>query len=197
VSDVELDDSTGSISRLQPGIAFQRDRRPAPCYRLLLLNAANGATPAAVHDGLVAIGEMLQRLVAGEVRELAGQPKDKAAASAELFAGLEHLIAFGLRLFDADMHEPMLIDAPRPDYLAYLLADGPFPALRWEQDRGVNPARPTSRCNSLVTDKRRSTARRSKSGSFSWTRHSRWSRSRRSTGLPAMMAMADWSSTTE
>lgn len=139
MSDAERDDSTGSTGRLQPGIAFQRDRRPAPCYRLLLLNAANGAAPAAVHDGVLAIDEMLQQLAAGEVRELTGQPADKAAASAELFAGLEHLVGFGRRLFDADVHDPVLIDAPRPDYLAYLPADGPFPALRWEQDRGVNP----------------------------------------------------------
>ena len=138
MSDSERDDSTGPTGRLQPGIAFQRDRRPAPCYRLLLLNAANGATPAAVHDGVLAIDEMLQRLAAGEVRELAGQPADKAVASAELFAGLEHLIAFGRRLFDADVHDPVLIDAPRPDYLTYLPPDGPFPALRWEEHDGIN-----------------------------------------------------------
>ena len=139
MTEAERHDSPGYTGRLQRGIAFQRGRRAAPCYRLLLLNAATGATPEAIHDGVLAIDEMLQRLAAGEVRELAGQPADRAAASAELFAGLEHLVGFGRRLFDGDVHDPMLIDAPRPDYLAYLPADGPFPALRWEQDRGVNP----------------------------------------------------------
>jgi len=138
VSDAVREDAEGLTTRLQPGITFQSGRRPAPCYRLLLLNAAEGATPAAVHAGIAAINEMLYRLAAGEVRDLSGLAADKAEESAELFAGLEHLIGFGRRLFDGQVHDPSLTDAPRPDYLSYLPADGPFPSLAWED--GANHA---------------------------------------------------------
>lgn len=132
------DEPEKMTTSLQPGINFQSGRRPAPCYRLLLLNAAKGATPAAVHDGVAVVNEMLYRLAAGKVRDLAGQPRDKAKASTELFAELEHLIGFGRRLFDTDVHDPPLTDAPRPSYLSYLPADGPFPSLAWED--GANQA---------------------------------------------------------
>ncbi len=138
MSDAGRDEPENPITRLQPGINFQSGRRPAPCYRLLLLNAAKGATPAAVHDGVAAISEMLNRLAAGEVRDLAGQPGDKAKETLELFAGLEHLIGFGRRLFDDEVHDPPLTHAPRPDYLSYLPPDGPFPSLAWED--GANQA---------------------------------------------------------
>lgn len=129
-------DEPARAERLQSGIAFQRGRRPSPCYRLLLLNAPNSATPAAVRDGLAAVNDMLHGLAAGDVRELAGQPEDRAQQSAEMFAGLEHLIGFGRRLFDAAVHDPPLTSAPRPAHLAYLPPDGPFPSLRWADTNG-------------------------------------------------------------
>lgn len=119
-------------SRLQPGIAFQSGRRPQPYYRLLLLDAAAEARGPDVRNGLRSIHGMLHRLANGDVRELAGQPDDKAQESVEQFSGLEHLVAFGRRLFDTSVRAHPMLDAPRPDYLAYLPADGPFPALRWE-----------------------------------------------------------------
>ena len=118
--------------RTQAGIAFQPGRRPAPCYRLLLLNAAPGATGATVRSGLRSIIELLGCLRAGDVPELAGQPDKGAKASADLFRGLEHLVGFGRRLFDTDVRAQPLVQVPRPDYLSYLPVDGPFPALRWE-----------------------------------------------------------------
>lgn len=121
---------------LQPSIAYQRGHQPSPYYRVLFLNAAKDATPAAVHDGLAAVNEMLHRLAAGEVRELAAQPTDMADASTELFSGLEHLMGFGRRMFDSQAHDPPLTHAARPAHLAYLPPDGPFPSLTWE--RGAN-----------------------------------------------------------
>lgn len=97
----------------------------------MLLDASPAAAPAAVHDGLRTIDNMLHELASGRVRELDGQPDDHASASAEQFAGLEHFFAFGRRLFDVEAHQPPLVGKVRPDYLAYLPADGPFPKLRW------------------------------------------------------------------
>lgn len=130
------DEPEDAATALQPGISFQAGREPKPCYRLLLLNAATGAAPADVRDGLAAVHAMLHRLAAGEVRELAGQPPDRAKQSAELFEGLEHLIGFGRRLFDGRVHDPPLTGEPRPAYLSYLPADGPFPSLAWEDGAG-------------------------------------------------------------
>ncbi len=126
-------------SLLQPGIAFRSGQRPAPCYRLVLLDAAPGANPTVVHDALRDIDQMLCDLAAGQVRELQGQPPEGKIASAQQFAGLEHLLALGRRLFDGDVHQPRLVRGSRPDYLAYLPADGPFPALPWaDGTRGRN-----------------------------------------------------------
>ena len=127
------DGASGAIrgSQLQPGIAFRSGQRPAPCYRLVLLDAAPGADPAVVHDALRDVDQMLCDLVAGQVRELQGQPPEGKIASAQQFAGLEHLLALGRRLFDGDAHQPPLVHGSRPHYLAYLPADGPFPALPW------------------------------------------------------------------
>lgn len=113
--------------RIQPGIAFRSGERPSPCWRLLLLNADPGATPTALHGCLAAVHELLAALARGEVRELAGQPTSQAEQTARQFEGLQHLVAFGRRLFDSGV-----ITATRPEHLSYLPADGPFPALRWE-----------------------------------------------------------------
>jgi Dyp-type peroxidase family len=124
-------------TRLQQGIAFQSGHKPSPYYRLLLLDAAAGASSAATRDSLQAVHEMLDQLASGAVRELVGQPADRATASAELFDGLEHLMAFGRRLFDSTAHDPPLTTAPQPDFLTYLPGEGPFPALRWESSTVV------------------------------------------------------------
>lgn len=117
--------------RLQPGIHFEAGVTPRPAYQLLLLNAPAGASPAAVRMALERLLAMLNRLRAGDPAELAGQPTSQRRASAELFRSLDVLIGYGRRLFDEDVHEPRLTQAPRPDFLSYLADDGPFPALRW------------------------------------------------------------------
>ncbi len=121
---------------LQPGIAYQPGKRPSACYRLLLLDAAEGADRAAVRDGLEAVDDMLRQLRGGEVRELRGRPPDDADAGAKVFEGLEHLFGYGRRLFDPDAHPTRLTDAPRPAHLSRLPPDGPFPSLRWEGGPG-------------------------------------------------------------
>lgn len=113
--------------RIQPGIAFRSGERPSPSWRLLLLNADPEATPTAVHGCLAAVHELLAALAGGEVRELAGLPAPQADRTSRQFEGLQHLVAFGRRLFDSE-----LTTAPRPEPLSYLPADGPFPALRWQ-----------------------------------------------------------------
>lgn len=78
---------------------------------------------------------MLEGLREGRVPELKGQRKSEHDASAEQFGGLDVLIGYGRRLFDTGEHRPRLTAAERPDFLAYLDSDGPFPALRWASRR--------------------------------------------------------------
>jgi Dyp-type peroxidase family len=120
-----------SDERLQPGIYVGRGRRPPPHFRLVLLDVASGVGPDAVVDALAETDAMLRVLPEGRVRELQGQPAEHAGASSAQFAGLEHLIGFGRRLFDDRVHGQPQVAVERPDYLSYLPDDGPFPALRW------------------------------------------------------------------
>ncbi len=121
---------------LQDGIYHAHGARPPACFRLLVLDVVPGADAGAVHGALRAVHEMLAGLPRGRVRDLAGQPAGGVRASAAQFRGLRALLGYGRRLFDPEHHSPALTPAPRPDYLAYLPADGPFPALRWATDAG-------------------------------------------------------------
>lgn len=125
-------------ARLQPGIYHSRGRRPPPNFRLVFLNASPGTVPDDIAGALEALHQMLGGLPQGEVRELDGQPDDHVEHSAEQFAGLEHMFAFGPRLFDDRLHDPPLTTVDRPDFLAYLPDDGPFPALRWVDGHAVS-----------------------------------------------------------
>jgi Dyp-type peroxidase family len=118
--------------RLQRGIHFERNARPKPCYRLLLLDVPPHATSAKVAAAIDRTLRMLNELGKGQPRELQGQPAEHAAASKQQFRGLDYLIAYGRRFFDADIHDPPLTTAERPTYLAYLQRErAPFPALPW------------------------------------------------------------------
>jgi len=83
---------------------------------------------------------MLGQLMAGSVRDLAGQQGRPAAASAEQFAGLRRLIGFGRSLFDREGRDHELTGQVRPTYLSYLSTgpDGPFPSLPWTDGLAVN-----------------------------------------------------------
>jgi Dyp-type peroxidase family len=120
-----------SSHRLQPGIHFEATATPHPSYRLLLLNARAGATRASVAHGLERLLGVFDQLRQGRVPELKGQRQPQRSASAEQFEGLDALVAYGRRLFDHAVHRPALTKAQRPDFLSYLPAEGPFPALRW------------------------------------------------------------------
>jgi deferrochelatase/peroxidase EfeB len=75
---------------------------------------------------------MLAALPRGKVRELDGQPADGVEASRAAFYELKTLIGYGRSLFDTARHNPPLTESPRPEFLAYLRADGdPFPAIPW------------------------------------------------------------------
>lgn len=117
--------------QLQDGIYFRPEERPAPCYRLLLLNAAAGATAAGVHHAMAATMEMLHRLPDGEVRELRGQPDRDAELTREVFKDFESLLGFGRPLFDEARHRPTLTTRPLPDFLTYLSGDRVSPELPW------------------------------------------------------------------
>jgi Dyp-type peroxidase family len=124
------------MHRLQEGIVFEADQRPAPCYRLVLLNVEPDASPKAVREALAALAEMLRDLATGTVRELVGQSVKHAKASAEQFAELRVLIGYGRRLFDREIHDPPLTNAPRPDFLSYLpQKPAAFPAIPWSAAR--------------------------------------------------------------
>ena len=113
---------------LQPGIHIAPGRRPPPAFRIVTLDVVPGATAAEASAGIEALTAMLAALARGRVRDLEG------VASQEQFRGLRSLIGYGRRLFDGAVHDPPLTRAARPDYLAYLTADGPYPALRWARD---------------------------------------------------------------
>src|SRR6266545_2902354 len=124
-----------STSRLQTGIYFGAKTTPHPSYRLLLLNASARASSAAVARGLERLMGMFEELRRGRVPELNGERESQRDASAKQFEGLDALIGYGRRLFDTSKHRPRLTTAERPDFLAYLASDGPFPALRWASRR--------------------------------------------------------------
>jgi deferrochelatase/peroxidase EfeB len=122
--------------RIQEGVFFRRGERPPPCWRLLLLDVADGAAPAEAHAAVGALLRMLAALRAGRVRELRGQRAAGIDATRTTFDGLAALIGYGRSLFDAT---PPLTTSPRPEFLAYLPSRGDaFPALPWVD--GARPA---------------------------------------------------------
>lgn len=119
--------------RLQDGIYFRPRERAAPCYRLLLLNAVPEASSDAVGQALTDVLGMLAQLPQGHVRERVGQSKREVKATARMFSRLCVLVGFGRRLFDQRHHQPALVSAPRPEYLAYLTnPQEAFPLLPWQ-----------------------------------------------------------------
>ncbi|MBA3364899.1 MAG: Dyp-type peroxidase [Actinobacteria bacterium] len=125
---------------MQEGIAFESGMRPAPCYRLVLLNVAAGTSVSAAANALEAVTRMLRELASGRVRELEGQPSRQTEASEEHFSGLRSLLGYGRRFFDCDVHEPALTELKRSDFLSYL--PGPpaaFPSIPWAREDDSNP----------------------------------------------------------
>jgi Dyp-type peroxidase family len=124
-----------SKHRLQAGIYFEPKTTPPPAYRLLLLNALADASRESVAEALAQLMRMFEKLGAGRVRELADQPPSQLEATARQFQGLEVLLGYGRRFFDSQEHRPSLTDLQRPDFLAYLPRERPFPALPWANAR--------------------------------------------------------------
>ena len=73
--------------RIQEGVYFRSGERPAPCWRLLLLDVSPGAAPADVREALGRVMRMLAALRAGKVRELRGQPAAGVRATRDTFDG--------------------------------------------------------------------------------------------------------------
>ena len=157
--------SAGPPDRIQAAIRFRRGERPAPCWRLLLLDVVPGAAAPEVRAALAAIVRMLDALRAGEVRELRGQPAAGVKDTAQLFDGFAALVGYGRSLFDPARHDPPLTTRTRPEFLAYLPARGDaFPAIPWVG--GERPGvRRTWRCSSPAPRRPPSTAPPSRSGS--------------------------------
>jgi Dyp-type peroxidase family len=127
--------------RIQEGVSFRRGERPAPYWRLVLLDVAAGAEPPPVRGAIGAVVRMLAGLRAGEVRELRGQPARGASATRETFDGLAALVGYGRSLFDAERHDPPLTSRRRPESLAYLPSrGGAFPAIPWARERSRGEA---------------------------------------------------------
>lgn len=115
--------------RLQEGIHFRSGDAAPAAYRLLLLDAQAGASPAALRSALAEVLAMLRELRVGRPRELAGLGAEQARAGERQFASLQVLIGYGARLF---AREPALVAAERPDYLVALREQpSAFPALPW------------------------------------------------------------------
>jgi Dyp-type peroxidase family len=125
--------------RVQEGIYFRSGERPPPHWRLLLLDVAQGGSPAGAQAAIGQTMRTLTDLRGGDVRELKGQPTEGVEATRETFADLAVMIGFGRSFFDPDRHRPALTSAPRPEFLAYLPSRGdPFPAIPWVGD-GARP----------------------------------------------------------
>jgi Dyp-type peroxidase family len=123
--------------QLQDGVYFRSGERPAPCYRLLPLDAVDGANGMDVRDALQRMLAMLAGLKGGEVRELRGQDARGNDRTRDLYQSLRVLAGFGRRLFDSEVHQPALVVAPRPDHLSYLPRTGrAFPGIPWLHDTG-------------------------------------------------------------
>jgi deferrochelatase/peroxidase EfeB len=130
---------TGARHLLQEGIAFESGARPAPCYRLVLVDVVPGTTPASAAEAVGALLGMLGELAQGHVRELAGQPDAQARASKEHFGDLQALLAYGRRFFDDAVHRPTLTEAERPSHLSYLPGQpAAFPSIPWAGEVGAN-----------------------------------------------------------
>jgi deferrochelatase/peroxidase EfeB len=125
--------------RLQPGIYFRPKKRPAACWRLVLLDLESGIGANEARAAVAALDAMLSGLRAGSVRDLLGQPTGDLEATRATFEELDWLWGYGRRFFDPDLHDPPLTSADRPEFLAYLPVSGePFPTLPW--DRGADRA---------------------------------------------------------
>lgn len=123
--------SRSAYGHLQPGLAVAAGERPLPCWRLILLDVRPGTAPAEARDAVGRMLCMLDELSGGRVRDLAGQPREHEQASADHFAGLSTLIAFGRRFFDVELHEPPLTGLARPAFLSYLPRHTPLAGLAW------------------------------------------------------------------
>lgn len=120
--------------RLQDGIYFHSKEQAAPCFRLLLLNARNGATSDVIGQALAAVMTMLAGLGQGHVPERTDQSTAETRATAGMFERLRVMLAFGRRLFDNQLHDPPLVEVARPEYLVYLRGgEDPFPTLPWAE----------------------------------------------------------------
>lgn len=129
-------DEQPSTGKLQPGIAFAEGKRPAACFRLLLLDFADQITPAQARDALAAVMEMLEGLGRGQVRELTDQPPAGAANSAQQFRSLQTLLAYGRPAFS---EQGPLPHVTRPHGLSSLSHPSPaFPALPWHASATTN-----------------------------------------------------------
>jgi len=120
--------SARRADRIQEGVFFRRDERPAPCWRLLLLRVLPGAAPADVRAGIGEVLRMLVALRAGKVRELREQPAAGVHATRETFDRFAVLAGYGRSFFDETRHDPPLTTRARPDFLAYLSG---FPSIPW------------------------------------------------------------------
>jgi deferrochelatase/peroxidase EfeB len=121
--------------RLPGGIYFRRNQKPAPSYRLLLLNVRPGTGAAELLGSVSQVWQMLCKLPEGGSPELLEQEPEGRERSRALFADLEALLAIGRRLFDDELHDPPLAELERPAYLSYLPRQPEaFPALPWTVD---------------------------------------------------------------
>lgn len=122
---------------LQEGIYFRHGERPGNCWRLLMLNIADNATPEAARDAIEKVWAMLTRLRQGIVGDLnpaqtrPGDPSPLAVPSGDLTC----LIGYGARLFNLSAHPlPLVRNAPRPPLLTAFRTvspNTPFRSLNW------------------------------------------------------------------
>lgn len=123
--------------RIQEGIYFRGQETAAPCYRLLLLNARPGASRVGIAEALEGVKRTLMGLRQGHVPERSGQSEAEVRRAETMFSSLDVLLAFGRRLFDERLHDPPLVEAPRPDHLVYLRSpEDAFPLLPWAEGDG-------------------------------------------------------------
>lgn len=130
--------TTDDDCRLQDGIYFRRDKRPGPCYRLLLLNVGAGASQNEARDAIAMVWERLQAVRRGVVADLRpSRLLGTATSDRPPDPELTCLLGFGASLFE---HYPRM---PRPQELIRIEnRPAPFPSLPRvpEADRDIGEA---------------------------------------------------------